>query len=139
MVSPIIGSSLIGAGSSILGGLFGSSGAKKARKQQQAQFEQNMAMQKEFAQNGIRWKVNDAKEAGLHPLYALSGGTNGYIPSSTSVGSDNSLGNALSNAGQDISRSLEAKNTQPERTQNSTALMNLGVERAQLEKSTTTR
>ena len=27
----------------------------------------NEAMQREFAQNSIRWKVNDAKAAGLHP------------------------------------------------------------------------
>lgn len=31
--------------------------------------EANLAAQKEFAQHGIRWKVEDAKAAGLHPLF----------------------------------------------------------------------
>lgn len=40
--------------------------------QSQAQLEMNeanLAAQKEFAQHGIRWKVEDAKQAGLHPLF----------------------------------------------------------------------
>lgn len=40
--------------------------------QTQAQVEMNeanLAAQKEFAQHGIRWKVEDAKQAGLHPLF----------------------------------------------------------------------
>lgn len=32
---------------------------------------ENMAMQKEFAQHGLRWRVDDAVAAGLHPLAAL--------------------------------------------------------------------
>lgn len=36
-----------------------------------SQFDKNYAMQKEFAQHGIRWRVKDAKAAGLHPLYAI--------------------------------------------------------------------
>lgn len=50
-----------------IGSLFGgrgSSGAKAAEAR-------NLAAQKEFAQKGIRWRVADAKAAGLHPLYAL--------------------------------------------------------------------
>jgi uncharacterized protein YnzC (UPF0291/DUF896 family) len=35
----------------------------------------NVAMQKEFAQKGIQWKVNDAKAAGVHPLAALGAQT----------------------------------------------------------------
>lgn len=47
--------------------------------------------QKEFAQNAVQWKVQDAKNAGLHPLYALSGSTATYSPQST-AGSEASIG-----------------------------------------------
>lgn len=39
----------------------------------------NRRMQYDFAQNSIKWRVNDAKEAGIHPLAAL-----GISPSSAS-------------------------------------------------------
>lgn len=37
-------------------------------------FSANAALQKEFAQHGIRWRVEDARAAGVHPLYALGAG-----------------------------------------------------------------
>lgn len=40
---------------------------------------ENIRLQKEFAQNSRQWAVEDAKKAGLHPLYALGGGTT-YTP-----------------------------------------------------------
>ena len=51
---------LISAGSSILKGVLGK---KSAKKQRDIEYER----QKEFAQQGIRWKVADAKSAGIHP------------------------------------------------------------------------
>lgn len=39
----------------------------------------NRQMQYDFAQNSIKWRVNDAKQAGIHPLAAL-----GVSPSSAS-------------------------------------------------------
>lgn len=54
-----------------LGGLFGGGGSS-ARKE--------AALQKEFAQNGIQWKVADAKAAGVHPIYALGAPTTSYSP-----------------------------------------------------------
>jgi len=53
-----------------------SSQAASAREQG----ERNAALQREFAQHGIRWRVEDAKAAGLHPLYALSGGGAAFAP-----------------------------------------------------------
>lgn len=41
---------------------------------------QNRALQKEFAQNSIQWKVNDAKQAGLHPLAAIGAQGTSYTP-----------------------------------------------------------
>ena len=43
----------------------------------------NYNAQKEFAQNSIQWRVQDAKKAGIHPLYAM-GQTPGYTPSDSS-------------------------------------------------------
>lgn len=89
---------LISAGSSLVSGLMGASSAKKAAKQQYQQ-------QKEFAQNGIQWKVDDAKKAGIHPLYALGANTTSYAP--VSVGDTNPL-SGLASAGQDLSRAVDA-------------------------------
>jgi len=49
---------LIAAGAQLASGLMGASSAKSAAKKQYQQ-------QKEFAQNGIQWKVEDAKKAML--------------------------------------------------------------------------
>ena len=40
----------------------------------------NYNMQKQFSQEGIRWKVEDAKRSGIHPLYALGAQTNAASP-----------------------------------------------------------
>lgn len=84
-------SSLISAGSSLLGGLLNRKSAKK-------QVDQNTALQREFAQNGIQWRVADAKKAGLHPLYALGGGGATYSPSPITT----HMGDAVAQAGQAI-------------------------------------
>lgn len=36
---------------------------------------QQIAFSREMAQNGIQWRVDDAKKAGIHPLYALGAPT----------------------------------------------------------------
>lgn len=59
---------------SIAGGLLG-------KKSQEDANERNYQMQKEFAQNSIRWKVADARAAGVHPLFALGASTNAASPS----------------------------------------------------------
>lgn len=90
--------SLIGAGSSLLGGLLGRSSAKSAAK---AQYRH----QKEFAQNAVQWKVADAQKAGIHPLYALGAPTTSYAP--VSVG-DGGFSSSLASAGQDLGRAVNA-------------------------------
>ncbi len=54
------------------------------RKSQSKINSQNLAAQKEFAQNSIQWRVNDAKAAGLHPLAALGSNGTTYTPSAVS-------------------------------------------------------
>lgn len=51
---------------------------------QREQFDRSEALQREFAQNGVRWRVEDAKAAGLHPLAAL--GASGASAAPISVG-----------------------------------------------------
>lgn len=79
--------------------------------------EKNRQMQIEFAKNGVRWRVEDATAAGLHPLAALgasgasySGGSTSYLPESRG-GSYR----ALSRMGQDASRAMMAMATPEEK------------------------
>lgn len=51
----------------------------------------NEELQKEYAQNSIQWRVADAKAAGLHPLFGLSGGGSSYSPNPVTVSDSTSL------------------------------------------------
>lgn len=53
---------------------------KKTNEANERIAEQNRQMQREFAQNSIQWKVNDAKAAGLHPLSAIGAQGTSYTP-----------------------------------------------------------
>lgn len=83
----------------IVSGMFNFGGGLLGMDQQ----EKNRDMQREFAQNGISWKVADANRAGIHPLYALGAPT-----MSPSVSSFSPMGEALSRTGQDVSRAMNA-------------------------------
>lgn len=105
-------SALIGAGTSILGGILGNKSADKAAKRAEQQRHREYLQQKEFAQSGIQWKAKDAKKAGIHPLYALGANTVSYSPQSIgdTGGSDFSF---LANAGQNIGRAIDATRSTP--------------------------
>lgn len=114
---------LIAAGASLIGGF-------SAQKQQNKMAEQNIQLQKDFAQQGIQWKVNDAKAAGIHPLYALGAQTHSFAP--VSVG--DSLSPAISNAGQYLGRAANATATGSQRvTAITEAAQALALEKAGLE------
>jgi len=70
--------------------------------------EKNIKLQKQFAQNGIQWKVADAKKAGIHPLYALGAQTHSFAPVQTGGGS-------FSEMGQSVGRAIDAYRTNGER------------------------
>lgn len=99
----IIGSGIASALGSIIGG------RSQAKAQEQANL-QNIAMQREFAQQGIRWKVEDAKAAGLHPLFALGGSGATFTPSVQPV-FNQGIGPALQSMGQGVSRAIAAQST----------------------------
>lgn len=88
---------LVGAAGSLLGG-------SKDREAAQEQQLQNYLNQKEFAQMGIRWRVEDAKAAGLHPLYAVQGAGATFNPNPIVT----NFGESFSRAGQDLGRAASA-------------------------------
>lgn len=114
---------LIGGGIKLLGGLFGQSSQEKQAKQ-------NIELQREFAQNGIQWKAEDARKAGIHPLYAMGAQTTSFSP--VSVGTP--LADAMSSFGQDVSRSIDVtrsasqKNDAVARSIQQLQLQNMGLQ-----------
>ena len=114
---------LIAAGTTLLGGILG-------QRSQQKMADQNIALQKEFAQSGIQWKVADARKAGIHPIYALGANTHSYSP----VALGDSLTPAIHNAGQDISRAVNSTSDQATRLNSfQLASQNLTLEKMGLE------
>jgi len=90
----------------------------------------DIKLQKEFAQSGIQWKVEDAKKAGIHPLAALGAQTASFSPVSVGGG----LPAALAAGGQDISRAINS--TRPESARldaYSKTIQDLNVQRLGLE------
>lgn len=65
----------------------------------------NLRFQREVAQNGVRWKVNDMREAGLNPLLAT--GINATAPAGGSSVLPNLSG--ISTSARDIGRMLAEK------------------------------
>lgn len=94
------------------------------------QAEIDRALQREFAENGVQWRVNDAKAAGIHPLAALGAQlsspspvqVSGSVPQAPTIQSPqispfvgSSMGSAVASMGQDLSRAMTAVATRWER------------------------
>jgi len=105
----------------------------------------NEALQREFAKSGIRWKVEDARAAGIHPLFAVGAGGASFSPSSV-VGASPSSGSydpvrahdpgprdggGWRALGQDLSRAAEAAMTRNDRV--TQRLQELQLTRGELE------
>lgn len=111
-----LGSAIGGAVGGLLGGVGSIVGAGMSGANAAAINQANYEHQKEFAQNGIRWRVADAKAAGLHPLAALGAQTSSYTPSA--VVGDSPDFSFLRDIGQDVGRAIDAKSTAAERAAN---------------------
>lgn len=96
---------ILGGIGSVISGVMGSNSAEKAGKQ-------NAALQREFAKNSIQWKVEDAKKAGVHPLYGLGAQT---VAAQPSYVGDNSLGEGLAQASQSIGSAIDRTRTAPQK------------------------
>lgn len=103
------------AAGQLLGGVVQRDENIKSRKSNEAQSAADRALQREFAQNSIQWKVKDAEMAGIHPLAAL--GAQGYSASPTAigVGPDTSMGDAISNMGQSVGRAFSSMQNKRQR------------------------
>lgn len=80
---------------SAISGLLGAKSAKKDRE-----------LQKDAMQEGIRWKVADAKAAGIHPIYAL--GAPSFSPSPVGTGG---VDTAFANMGASLDDMMNKRKT----------------------------
>lgn len=115
------------AGAALLGGGLDYLGAEKDREAQERANAQNIAMQREFAQMGIRWKVEDARAAGIHPLAAL-GAQGASFNAQIMPESSGDKYRALSGMGQNISRAIQSGQTHEERIATQLRLQNMGLQ-----------
>lgn len=103
------------------------------------QFARNEALQREFATHGLRWKVADAKEAGIHPMFAMGAPVASYTPSVANYNPVSSGGMSVPDfgaLGQNIERAINAGSTQQERMEKlheARHMASLQTERAELE------
>lgn len=109
----------LGIAAPLIGGI-GSSIIQKRENEKEREFEgaqaaRQEALQKEFAQMGVRWKVADAEAAGLHPLAALGATGASYTPATLSGGADHSMSDMVRGLGQDIGRASAAVQTDEQR------------------------
>lgn len=65
---------------------------------------QNVENQERFAKHGIQWRVNDAKAAGLHPLFGIGGSGSSFSPNPVTVGDGTSISAAPGTAAEGIQR-----------------------------------
>lgn len=103
---------------SAIGGLIGGFMQNKAAKEQQR-------FQQEYAMKNIRWKVKDAKAAGIHPLAALGVQPAGGAPTAIPDYSD---------MGQNIGRAIDATMTGEQKNDDYTkAVQSLTLQRMETE------
>lgn len=97
----------------------------------------NEALQREFASMGVRWRVEDAKAAGVHPLYALGAGGAAFannpivMPFQASGAEGRPQGMDWRAAGQSLSRAISAQETADQRAMRDATLGNLAAQTAE--------
>lgn len=91
-----------------------------------------MQMQKEFAQHGIRWKAEDAAAAGLHPLAALGASGASYSPVMAQLEAPQaearSRGEMFRSMGQNLTRAAMAMTTPEEKAYKALQIERMGLE-----------
>ncbi len=118
--------SILGTAGDIVGGILGGNASEHNAQVDAAAAlkaaELNLKYQKEFAQNGIRWRVDDAKKAGIHPLASLGAQITSFSPSFSmdafagdQRSTESPLALGLKSMGQNIDRAKLAKQEQAER------------------------
>lgn len=103
-MDPLVTSSLISAGSNLLGGLFGGGSNNKQRSRA---LEDQYDMTRRYALEQPSWIAEGAKRAGFHPLAALNMSP-AQAPAITVGGNDYGAAEAVKDMGQGISRAAGA-------------------------------
>lgn len=101
----------IAAAGQVVGGAIASHGTGRQAKANERASVLSYNLQRKFAQNQIKWRVEDAQRAGLHPLFALGGAGSTFSPSPTAV----DFGPKYSELGQGVARAAQALATMQER------------------------
>lgn len=101
-------SAILPAAASLIGGFLNKSSNDDNNAAAARHAQQQADLQREFAQNSLQWKAEDARKAGIHPLYAVGAQGASFSPVSYAGSADTSLGSAVASSGQDISRALQA-------------------------------
>lgn len=123
---------LISGAGKVADRLFGVQDRRESQHFASQQLAAQQAAQREFAQMGVRWRVEDAKAAGIHPLYALGAQTHSYSP--VSVAGADTPATSFGQMGQDLSRAVNATRTGDERAAAyNDAIQKLSIERGTLE------
>lgn len=97
----------IGATSSLLSGVLSNWGKSDDN------FGKMKDLQLAFAQNALRWRVEDAKRAGIHPLAALGANVHSFAPQY--IGGRQKTDYGVGAAGQDIARAVRQIKTAEEK------------------------
>lgn len=116
----------------IVGGLFNFGNEMYENEHREEAATQEYHRQKEFAKNQIKWRANDARDAGLHPLAALGAQTMNYTPSH--VGQ--TPGQGMGQIGQGIGKGIEdlmMKKQRKEETAYSRRMRELSITREEQE------
>jgi len=112
----------------MIGDVLGGIGSIAGAFMQKSAADNNIKLQKQFAQQGIQWKVADAKAAGIHPLYALGAQTHSFSPVQSFAG------DSIASAGQSFGRAIDAYRTNGERLDGFTkASQSLQLENSKLQ------
>jgi hypothetical protein len=120
-IAAAVGSSLLGGGLDLIGNNQTNQVNKGIANQQHQDFLAQMAMEKEFAQNGLSWKIADAAKNNISPLAALGATGASYNPVGTvgdiaPVSPYTVASRHVADMGQNISRAISAQASPEEKT-----------------------
>lgn len=133
LLGSVTGSGLLSAGTTLLGGLMGNKKQEDSNELAIQLANQEYERQKEFAQMGIRWKAEDAKAAGLHPLAAIGSLGASYSPTIAAQQPVDGLSRSISDMGQDLTRAKVATMSEQDKQLGVLALKNATLRNDALE------